>query len=31
MTYAIRSALAALLRWLVGRVDPEDYPVGGTD
>ena len=39
MTYAIRSALAALLHWLAWRVDPEPrvaadddfWKVGGTD
>lgn len=31
MTYAIRSLLADLLRWLAGKVDPEDYKAGGTD
>lgn len=31
MTYAIRSLLADLLRWLAGKVDPEDYKWGGTD
>jgi hypothetical protein len=39
MSYAIRSALAALLHWLAYRVDPEPalpanddfYKAGGTD
>lgn len=29
MTYAIRSALADLLRWVAGWVDPEPVKVGG--
>ena len=31
MTYAIRSVLADLLRWLAAKVDPEKYSAGLTD
>lgn len=32
MTYAIRSCIADLLRWLAGKVDPERVgSYGGTD
>jgi hypothetical protein len=33
MTYAIRVALADLLRWFADRVDPDpvEYGAGGTD
>jgi len=31
MTTAIRYLLADFLRWLAGKVDPEEYRAGGTD
>lgn len=31
MSYAIRSALAALLHWLAYRVDPEPAPAANDD